>query len=139
VPFCVLVTMESQEAPQNEGGRGEVEATTAELRRICELEQESWNFLDWNSPSDSPRSALESSTATADVDSDEGSANDEAKSVEPTSFSSTGNAYIDRILRNADLKILQPGLVGNAYESIMDKEAKLFHLFITKDYITNML
>jgi hypothetical protein len=130
--------MESQEAPQNEGGRGEVEATTAELRRICELEQESWNFLDWNSPSDSPRSALESSTATADVDSDEGSANDEAKSVEPTSFSSTGNAYIDRILRNADLKILQPGLVGNAYESIMDKEAKLFHLFITKDYITNM-
>jgi hypothetical protein len=44
------------------------------------------------------------------------------------------NEYVRRILRSADLHILQPGLVSAAYNA-PDWELSLFHLYLTRDYL----
>jgi len=44
------------------------------------------------------------------------------------------NDYVKSILQSANLHILQPTLVNNAYDS-EDRKRNLFHLFFTKNYL----
>jgi len=100
-----------------------------------ELEQDDWNFSEWahHNFDDNPPPAEES--LRDDVDS--------VSSVEGVTedidwaHREADNEYLRKILRSVDLKILKEALVARAFDGD-NREADLFHLFLTKDYLSNV-
>jgi hypothetical protein len=99
-----------------------------DLHPVEELEQEDgWNFPDWTN-----------SSPPIDVEEDDGLEGGDCDSTstdssERVNFTS-GNEYVRRLLRSAELKLLKPGLAYAAYDS-EEKEQNLFHLFFSKAYL----
>lgn len=99
-----------------------------DLLPVEELEQEGgWNFSDWTNSS--PRIDVEEDNGLEVGDCDSTSTD----SSERVNFTS-GNEYVRRLLRSADLKLLKPGLAYAAYDS-EETEQNLFHLFFSKAYL----
>jgi hypothetical protein len=109
------------------------------LRSFMDLEQDHWSFSDWRSPG---RSADDEDTKrhSSDEEADNGARDNNASNEDGDGQQMedpSDNQYIRRILNSADLHILRPGVVSNAYNST-ERELSLLMLFFPNDYLTNV-
>jgi len=109
---------------------------------LLEIEQDSWVFDDWCNPRNPPAHRCgEDDVSGGDDASDDGSSRSSSSSVREDGNDNINtndtNEYVRRILRSADLHILQPGLVSAAYNA-PDRELSLFHLYLTRDYLNRV-
>jgi hypothetical protein len=118
----------------------EDQCSLSKYQLALELEQSHWNTLEWKNPDDITRgcslSSYPPSVATSDGDSPVSikapdSDEERLEEEEISDDTAVDNDNVRSILQSADLRILQPPLVNNAYDS-EDREEPVSLIFLQR-------